>query len=127
MEVCAVDGEWGVAMGDVRCVRKEVLEGGDATDHLQLVLLLLLLQHPVTHLHEMALGSKSKEQLKSRSPLQRGGRTPLLPFCPLTHLVLCSLVSQFISLPPQKLTFSFQGIQVSLLRPTQEMKPTLSV
>ena len=47
-----------------RC--KTCEDRGDETDHLQLVLLLFLLQHPVSYLLEMALGVKSKQWLKEQ-------------------------------------------------------------
>ena len=72
MEMCmvSVDGaKHAVKGGGVSCarrLRREVLGRGDDTDHLQLVLLLFLLQHPVSYLLEMALGVKSKQWLKEQ-------------------------------------------------------------
>ena len=73
-----------------RC--KTCEDRGDETDHLQLVLLLFLLQRPVSYLLETALGVKSKEWLKEQ------GHRPPSSISALTLFFAAKSLSSFPSL-----------------------------
>jgi len=95
-----VDGEDGekcvVKGGGVRYVRREVLERDEM---------------PLTICSWFSITSRTSWRLKAEW-LKSRDRLLQSTFCPLTHLVLCSQVSQFTD---PIITLSFQGIQISLL------------